>query len=275
MYCAQPFGKEVRREREHVIGRNFVPKGSLAARWNVVGYACKRCNGEKGRLENDLSAITLRPDIWGRFEPQERMIEEARRKESARSQKTGKSVRNSAEEMTITGQIMPGVTITGNFVSGPQLDDERACRLAWFHISAFFYFITFDKKERKGSVLPWTYAPVAVVARGDWGNDQMLGFQELIADWPHAVHAVSANVYFKAIIRRASEKIPPLWAWGLEWNRNYRLIGFFGDRNAVKAAISRLPVLRNDVVEQTSEVTTTIRVEVPLRPEEDRLFFPP
>lgn len=279
-YCHKPFDASNRREEEHVIGRNFVPKGSLAAQWNLIVGSCRGCNDEKSKLENDLSAIIMRPDWLGRFEPDPRMLAEARRKETARSQRTGKAVRDSSEELTISGKVGKAVSFSANLVCGPQLDHERAYRLAFFHVAAFFYLITFDKGLRLGKPIPWTFAPIAVIARPDWGNEQLLGFQSTLARWHHRVHAIGADEYFKTVIRRAPENGQGLWAWAVEWNKNYRVIGFFGDGDAAQSAFEELPVLKKVLYERginpvKGPYETWGRREVALANEDDHLFDSP
>lgn len=65
-YCGHAFGPGDRGENEHVIGRRFVPKGTLANHWNLILSACGPCNDAKAELENDISAITMQPDGLGR-----------------------------------------------------------------------------------------------------------------------------------------------------------------------------------------------------------------
>lgn len=65
VYCGTSLTKETT-TRDHVIGRRFVPKGKFAARWNLIINACEPCNNGKAELEDDISAITLQPDLWGR-----------------------------------------------------------------------------------------------------------------------------------------------------------------------------------------------------------------
>jgi 5-methylcytosine-specific restriction endonuclease McrA len=52
-------------DKDHVIGRRFVPKGKLAGQWNLVVRVCKPCHKHKSDLEDDLSAISMHPDTWG------------------------------------------------------------------------------------------------------------------------------------------------------------------------------------------------------------------
>jgi 5-methylcytosine-specific restriction endonuclease McrA len=51
--------------KEHVVGRRFVPRGKLDAHWNLLVNACEPCNNRKSDLEDDISAITLHPDLSG------------------------------------------------------------------------------------------------------------------------------------------------------------------------------------------------------------------
>ncbi len=278
-YCHKPFDQDVCSEEEHVIGKSFVPKGTVPARGNLIVNACRPCNEAKARLENDLSAIIMRPDPLQRFPSDSRLVAEAIRKQTARSVRTGKAVRESAEELTIQAQIMPGVTLSTNMIGGPQMDQHRVHRLAFFHVSAFFYWATFDADERRGRPIQ-SFTPIAGVARADWGNARMLGFQSLIGTWPHDVHAVGAEGYFKTVIRRAVEPVQPLWGWASEWNRAFRVIGFFGDADAVASAVQRLPVPRKVLVEKGIHPTkgpfeTWMRADVPMADGDDHLFSPP
>ena len=65
-----------------------------------------------------------------------------------------------------------------------------------------------------------------------------------------------------------------MWAWALEWNANFRLIGFLGDPGAMQAAFEQLPGLTKNVVERTLESTSRYRTEQALPPEDDHLFGP-
>lgn len=279
-YCHRLFDANTPRESEHVIGRRFVPKGSLAAQWNLIVGACGKCNDEKSELENDVSAIIVRPDLAGRFPVDPRLVAEALRKESARSKRTGKAVRDSAEELTVSGQFMPGFTFSMNLVSGPQVDQKRVYRLAFFHVSAFFYWLTFDKARRRGGALPSTFGPIAAAAQPDWGNAHLVGFQELVSGWPYRIHAIGADGFFKVVIRRSPEQDPPLWAWALEWNKAFRVVGFFGDELASRAACERLPAIKKTLVErgvdpEKGPFETTMRTEIALDAAHDHLFDPP
>jgi len=79
-YCGTILSPE-NQTKEHVIGRRFVPRGSLNKHWNLIVRACTICNGIKSDLEDDLSAVTLHPDAFGRSpSPDPRVVDDAQRK---------------------------------------------------------------------------------------------------------------------------------------------------------------------------------------------------
>ena len=79
-YCAANLA-EVERTREHVVGRRFVPRGKHDKQWNLLLFACRKCNNKKSELEDDISAISMQPDSFGRFADDDSVLrEEAARK---------------------------------------------------------------------------------------------------------------------------------------------------------------------------------------------------
>jgi hypothetical protein len=276
IYCQKPFGKG-ERTKEHVIGRKFVPTGSFAGECNLIAWACSDCNGKKSSLESDLSAITMHPDIFGLpVVDTPAFHQEALRKAAgAISHRTRKAVLKSGETMSVSGELMPGVSVTFNMQSPPQADEERIFELAWYHVKAFFYYITFGVEcPNVGHMWPGIYAPIAFVPRCDWGNVQMRSFYDLVSSWDYRVFGDMAAGFFRILIRRCPQLDPPLWGWALEWNQSYRVIGFLGDETAARAAHARLAPLP-DVIMKTTEGIVQSRVNVPLSPADDSLFLPP
>jgi hypothetical protein len=92
-YCGRSFREGgVVRHKEHVIGRNFVPRGKLDGGWNLILRACEPCNGHKADLENDLSAISMQPDAVGQHYDSDPILmsQAARKAEKSFSRRTGK-----------------------------------------------------------------------------------------------------------------------------------------------------------------------------------------
>lgn len=182
-YCGAQFCKTLMHTDEHVIGRKFVPKGSLAGMWNLVVFACKKCNDEKCDLENDISVISMLPDSQispDKIDPL--VATEVRRKAPGSiSRRTGKPVMDSTESVQLKGQF--GVaSITLNFVCPPQIDHARICELARFHVQAFFYQISFDTQTRTGRFLFGDFHLWSVAPYSDWGNSKMSWFTAQMPD---------------------------------------------------------------------------------------------
>ena len=223
-YCGSRFGDPgVVWTKEHAIGRRFVPRGKLDRRWNLIGWACRKCNGRKADLENDISAITMQPDQSGRYS------------ESSFSRLTGKPVKDSRERITLRGPYAPGVEFKFEATAGPQVSSARAYELARMQLMALFYFLTFDPQTRTGRYWRGNFIGVMETARSDWGNPVMRGFADTVVNWDASLLVSTADGFFKAAIRRHAEV--PCWSWALEWNMKYRIVGFFGDRATAETIV--------------------------------------
>lgn len=271
-YCAGELNR-FNSSRDHLIGRAFVPKGTLDRSWNLILNACKACNNRKSDLEDDISAITMQPDAAGRFAREdERLSIDAHRK-SARSvsRRSGKPVLKSSETIKIDGELLPGVRTEFIFESPPQLGCERAMELARFHLSGLFYWLTFHESESKGYYWLGSGYLLQLAVRGDWGNDEAIGFMRLVSNWQARLIASAADGYFKAAIRR-HPKNEVCWSWALEWNECVRAIGFLGEPNVVREVANTLPKLEKRHLKTSDGNKFLFRTEVPLDPDLDCLF---
>src|ERR1700730_2391905 len=94
VYCGAKNSVENPLTDEHVVGRRFVPKGSFAKGWSLIVQSCLLCNCEKSDLEDDISAITLQPDL-GRSHQDTDLAAQAQRKAGGSfSRRTKKLVQN-------------------------------------------------------------------------------------------------------------------------------------------------------------------------------------
>lgn len=154
VYCADPLSGDAM-TKEHVVGRNFVPKGTLNGNWNLITFACERCNNLKADLEKDISAITMLPHVADKsVQANLRVAEIASRKaDGAFSRYTGRSVRESREELTLQGSVGSNISMSVNLVSHPHIDDSRAFALSQMHLTSFFFFITYDRAARRFATL--------------------------------------------------------------------------------------------------------------------------
>lgn len=270
VYCGVEGSPENPLTDEHVIGRRFVPKGSFAKGWSLILRSCERCNNEKSELEDDISAITLQPDLGGSHEDANLSAEAQRKADGSFSRRTKQLVRDSYAEETIEGTLMSSAKISITFVGPPQLVPERVRKLAWMHVQAFFYLITYNAEQRMGSFIPGDIGFAVEANRGDWGNQTLRGFADFVKAWPPRVIGTGANGFFRIAIRREpSEAL--LWSFALEWNASHRVVGFFGEGERVQKHLDDLPQLewkRRDAIRRS-------RDEIPLNLSDDMLFQEP
>lgn len=157
--------------------------------------------------------------------------------------------------------------MTFSFVGLPRLVPDRVMALAAAQIRAFFYFITYDESQGRGSFLPGGISSFIFAQKDDWGNAQFLAFASLTRDWIGRVSGNTAEHYFRIVIKRDPSGIE-LWSFGLEWNQNYRIIGFFGDTKSAAERVGAFPSFEWVRLDET----TRKREETPLKSSEDVLF---
>lgn len=92
--------------KEHVVGRKFVPTGKLDKRWNLILRTCSPCNTRKSELEDDIAAISMQPDVFGKYPvTDDALVTSAKRKaEGSMSRKTKKPVKDSQAQLTVSGK---------------------------------------------------------------------------------------------------------------------------------------------------------------------------
>jgi hypothetical protein len=223
-------------------------------------------------LKNDISAITMQPDANGQFAVDDkRLSSEALRKARSISGSTGKSVGKSREEFNLSGRVGNDATVSLQFEAPPQIGEERLYRLACFHIQGFFFFITFDKETNRGGFFTGTFKPIMATRRTDWGNAKMRAFASSKLAWRVRFEGIAADEYFKVSIRRHPTGAE-VWAWALEWNQNFRVIGFFGREAEVEAEVAALPALPMKEIGRQGNVVYRIRLDEALSREQDCLF---
>lgn len=270
-YCGCSFEGELSPTKEHVIGRRFVPKGSLRAQWNLILNVCEGCNREKGVLEDDISAITMMPDAWGRYAvDDERLREEVARKAvNSRSRRTGKTVAESQEELAIDGSF-GSLSFTVNLIGPAQVESERLFRLARFQFEAFVYFTTYNAETLRGSFVSGVFCPLVAAQRLDWGAPHLQWFMDVTRSWEARVHGIGADGFYKVMIRRNPSAT--VWSWVTEWNRSYRVAGFAGEEAEIRSLLATLPAQRMEIVRQTETERIRMRLETELPAEADDLF---
>lgn len=273
-YCGSRFDEPgLVRCKEHAIGRNFVPRGKLNRQWNLILWACARCNGRKAELENDLSAISMQPDAVGRHADSDELLisEAARKAEKSFSHRSGKPVKHSYEKITVRGLFATGVEFEFKATAAPQANSERVYELARLQVMGFFYWLTFDGNTRTGRFWRGGFFPIMDTVRSDWGNPAMRGFMDAVVAWEPRVLAIGADGFFKIAIRR--HPAAECWSWALEWNKKHRIIGFFGDRAAAEEIVGGFPGLELQSIAEGPDSFVRYHQETALPDEKDRLFY--
>lgn len=270
-YCHRPFGPDRPPENEHVIGRCFVPKGTLAGQWNLILRACGECNDAKADLESDISAVTMQPDALKRYASDDpRLHAEAKRKSCTRNPRTGRWVAEGEKAPSVTFAAS-GLSITFGFVQPVQPDQRRLFLLAQLQLMGFFFWLTYDEAAQRASYWPGDYEPIVAARKEDWGHPHLRWIEEVSREWEWRLHGITAEGFYKVWIKRRPGD-PALWAWAMEWNRTYRLAGFFGERAALDEVLAQRPDHGMQTLRDSSEERIRVRREIPLAEEEDTLF---
>jgi hypothetical protein len=273
-YCGTPLAPFKGGEDEHVIGRRFVPKGTLSGQWNLIVRSCPQCNDHKADLEDDLSAITMQPDGLGRFAADDdRLRTEAVRKARTRNRWTQQRVSEPNPPFVVEGNF-GAARISFSFISPAQPDERRMFELARLQLVGFFSMLTYDDAAKRGYFWTGQYAPVVIARREDWGNPRLLWIDTTSENWEYRLHAVTADGFYKLWIRRRLGE-PAVWSWAMEWNQNFRLAGFFGDTDVLREILKGLPALDIETISEGPNQWLRVRTEVPLAEEDDVLFTNP
>lgn len=271
-YCRRTLDASVPSNKEHVVGRNFVPKGKMENQPQLIFIACRKCNSEKSQLEDDISVISMIPGGTSRGAEIDEVLagEFKRRAHKSGSRRTGRPVATSHEELLVQSRWGPA-TFTFRMAAPPQADSDRVYRLAQFHFDAFFYWLHFNGESRRGGFFPsGAYYNVGIFIRGNWGDAKARWFMNATAEWPLGVAITTANGYFRLIIRQSPCK--RIWACAVEWNHSIRVKKLHGDPEALQTFLETIPDAEEDWVEDDQGNPVKMTVQRELDPEEDRLF---
>ncbi|MBI1775755.1 MAG: HNH endonuclease [Proteobacteria bacterium] len=270
-YCGVSF-EVCTRTKDHVIARKFVPTGKLNKSWNLILWACRPCNQKKGDLEDDLSAIAMQPDAHGRFPERDSAVaaDAARKARKSISRRTGKPVKDSAETLTLRSPFGSYGQLVFTLTSPPQANRDRLVALARLQLMACFYYVTYNDQTCRGGFWRGECYSVVETMRCDWGNDLMVAFMKMVEPWTPNLIATAADGFFQVAIRRDPSAI--CWSWAVEWNRNFRAVGFFGEPALVEPVLKQLPMLQAETIAVGPRSTIAYRCDVPLSGAEDTMF---
>lgn len=282
-YCMRSLELIATTDWDHVIGRNFPPRGSLKHSWNLIVRTCRECNQQKASLESEISAVTLYQLTWNLAAEQggnpieARVAAEVARKGRTHSALTKRFVRESSTSLDFSARLGPAELSFG-LAGPPQICPERSSALARFHVRGLGSFIFSEQATRKLPYLPPVFMVVAEASHGDWGNTRSVAFADFVRNWPvRLLVKDAADGHFSATIRKEPGS-RPIWSWALEWNRTHRKMGFMGDSElALTELADQLPRLEWDGEHWTLDpldgrVRYRWRTEIPVDPNADYLF---
>ena len=257
--------------KEHVIGRKFVPKGTLDGNWNLIVTACKACNAKKGDLEDEISAVTMQPNAAGQYASNHNgLIADSKRKaKGARSRRNGKFIGESTEVL-VAKMLFLGGQLTANFTAPPQVTPERVLQLAMMHVMAFFYLVTYNGDKRAGGFWRGNFMMFPEACKEDWGNRTHTSFMKAVVCWEPRFMASGPDEFFKVVLRKHPDA--DCWSWALEWNQNFRMIVFCGDPVAAENVYFKFKELPSVDLPDDQSNKITIRSNQHLDMEADILF---
>lgn len=239
LYCGRfvGAGSPLESDREHLIARRFPPAGLMAApeAFNLIFRACCDCNGEKAAIEERVSAVSLLTSP-GREDP---LVDADARRKAARSVDPSHN--------KPVGQVRQSLTLdfgafSATYTAPAQLSRLDAERLAFRHIQGLFSLLTSKDPRRPVMMrlLPWRhFGMFGLWPYADWGNPQLLTIAERAYVLPRLAEFTTADGFFRTAMRRQAPAQP--WFWALEWNQNFRVIGWIGERETPPPIFSDLP----------------------------------
>jgi len=270
-YCGTELTDETR-SKEHVIGRRFVPKGTLNRQWNLIVNSCEPCNAAKADLEDDLSALTMHPDPhgWRGHESEALKNDTVRKVGKSISRLTGKPVADSHDDLSVKF-VAEGFSMTFSGITPPQIDEERAKQLAMMQAYAFFYLASYNKETKRGGWFQGKVLFVNAARRGDWGNVRARYFMDTVGDWEPLLILSGAEGHFRIAIGR--QPGVDCWSYAVEWNEAYRLMFFIGIDEVLEPLARAMPEFKfHDHKGFDGKVAFRMRLDVPLPEEDDDMF---
>ncbi|HEX3556663.1 MAG TPA: hypothetical protein VIA62_25865 [Thermoanaerobaculia bacterium] len=272
-YCGAcvGIGSQVASDKEHLIARNFVPKGSLdAGGFNFIFRACQTCNSQKSNVERHISSVTLFNSPGRSSDEDVDALALHKASHDYHPDKKGVLVKDASDHHSIEFGG-GGVQVKFSLVGPPQLNPDAVCLLACLHIQGIFSMITSeDPREReKTKILPAD----KVLYFGhythlDWGNPHLMEIARRSANWENYANIVTANGYFKLLVKACNSGTKE-WFWALEWNKFLRVVGVICSPSVEPELFSDLPELN---WRPSPDGNCRSRREVPLPEEEDILF---
>jgi len=260
-------GSAVESNKEHLIGREFVPTGEFGEGnlFNFIFRTCKECNDEKSNVERHISSVSLFNSPARQDSQTHNNLAHRKAAKDYHPNKKGILVKDSGDEFSVVGRFG---CISMNFgISGPPQGDPRYIELLAFrHIQGIFSLITSrNPHAAEGTnLLSHKYFHFfGSYNHADWGNSYLLEIMDRARKIPCYANINTANGFFKAIMRK-NKGGNGEWFWALEWNKSYRIVGAIAQPNNTSNVFRDLPNLNWRELGIQNEIKTRMREESPL-----------
>jgi hypothetical protein len=235
LYCSAPVGATPDAEpsnKEHLIGRNLVPTGTLATGFNFHFRARRECNARKGNAERHVSSVTLFNSPARVQDPHVDAIAARKGEKDFHPARKGVRVQDASHRIALQGS-MGTLSISSDMVAPPQLIENAVRLLTFNQIQGLFTLYTTEDYLN-----PTTYSLLSsehwrffgIYGHGDWGNAQLCEIADRVREWPVRARIDTASGYFRACLRRSPDENGP-WHCGLEWNKSLRVFGAISHPN--------------------------------------------
>jgi hypothetical protein len=225
LYCGSHVGEDsaIASDEEHLVGRNFVPKGTMGNAFNFSFRACRPCNARKANLERHVSSVTLlnSPSVAS-----DGIARRAAERKAVGDTHPETRVKMGDAIARQTAEFSFGPASFNFGLSGPSPAAKNYIpELASYHIQALFTLVTTPESRTPENVrlLPLDrFRVFGSYPHSDWGNLQLVEIGKRAASWPCRVAILTAGGFFRACLRRHESDG---WFWALEWNKSLRVVG--------------------------------------------------
>ncbi|MCU7996402.1 hypothetical protein L5L55_16125 [Shewanella glacialipiscicola] len=245
LYCNRFIGSnsELKSNKEHLIARDFVPKGYFTdTTFNFIFRSCVDCNNKKSSLERHVSSVSLFNS--SARNNNEHVDYEALRKASndyhpdkKGLDENGILIKDSSSNIDLLME-----KLKFGLIAPPQLSNDYVKHLALMHIQGLFSLITTTNPlcaSALSTLDPGRFWLLGFYSEYDWGNHQVIEIIKRTKKWNCYCNVITANGYFKVIIKKNPEVDDYFWA--LEWNKNVRIVGAISNNKSPPVEFLDLP----------------------------------
>ncbi len=282
LYCGRHVGSGsiLASDKEHLIGRDFVPRGSFfgGRSFNFIFRACKECNIAKAQLESHISSITIYNSPLRATDPQLDALARRKGDGTYHPDFKGKVVRDTALTKHLSFDFA-GAKFSLRFVGGPPLKRDYVEELSYMHIKALYSLLTikrggsFQDDDYYRILLPEYFHVIGQYPLTDWGNATLAACAQVVKRWPCLAILDTAFGNFKVIVRILRiTSTTTLWFWALEWNKHTRVVGTVGTLQDSQNVFKDLEADPGHTLTTQDGEVVTLRNEKVLSPENNMLF---